>query len=79
MHLGLVNRVFDEESFDTAVLEYASTYTKVSRSAVEMTKKLLYSIDGSDFAAAIGEGVITNAKARITDDCKKGIARFLEK
>src|SRR5437868_505796 len=41
--LGLVNRIFDEDAFETSVLEYASVYTKVSRSAVEMTKRLFYS------------------------------------
>jgi methylglutaconyl-CoA hydratase len=77
--LGLVNRTFDEETFETAVLDYAATYTKVSRSAVEMTKQLLYSIDGENLAESIEQGVVTNAHARMTDDCKKGIARFFEK
>lgn len=77
--LGLVNQLFPEENFDTAVLEYASVYSKVSASAVAMTKRLLYDIDGQDFSASIEQGVQVNAKARMTDDCKKGIARFLEK
>ncbi len=77
--LGLVNRIFDEEGFAAAVLEYANVYTKVSRSAVEMTKHLLYSIDGQNIADAIEQGVVTNAKARMTKDCQKGIAKFLEK
>jgi len=77
--LGLVNRMFDEEGFEDAVLEYASVYTKVSGSAVEMTKQLLYSIDAHNITDAIEQGVITNAKARMSDDCKKGIARFLDK
>ncbi len=77
--LGLVNRTFDEEGFETAVLEYAAAYARVSRSAVVMTKHLLYSIDAHNITDAIEQGVVTNAKARMTDDCKKGIARFLEK
>ncbi|MBK8467376.1 MAG: enoyl-CoA hydratase/isomerase family protein [Chloracidobacterium sp.] len=77
--LELVNRTFDEEDFDAAVLEYANVYTKVSRSAVEMTKQLLYSIDAEKIDDAIEKGVITNAKARMTDDCQRGIAKFLEK
>lgn len=79
VNLGLVNRTFDEEGFDTAVLEYAATYTEVSRSAVEMTKELLYSMDGLSFTDAIEQGVEINAKARMTEDCKKGIAKFLER
>lgn len=77
VELGLVNRVFDEEDFENAVTEFAKVYSKVSRSAVEMTKKLLYSIDCDRFGDAIEKGVVTNANARMTEDCKKGIAKFL--
>ena len=79
VRLGLVNRTFDEENFETAVLEYAATYTIVSRSAVQMTKNLLYSIDGQNIDEAIEQGVETNARARMGEDCQKGIAKFLEK
>jgi methylglutaconyl-CoA hydratase len=76
---GLVNAVFDDEAFEVAAIEYASLYTKVSGSAVAMTKRLLYNIDGLSFEDAIRLGVETNARARMTEDCKKGIAKFLEK
>lgn len=79
VELGLVNRLFDEEGFDNAVLEYAATYTKVSRSAVEVTKHLLYNIDADNFETAVEKGVETNARARMSDDCQNGIAKFLEK
>jgi methylglutaconyl-CoA hydratase len=78
-HLGLVNAIFDDEEFETAVFGYASRYAAVSRSAVAMTKRLLYDIDARSFADAIQLGVEINARARMTDDCKKGIAKFLEK
>ena len=77
--LGLVNRTFDEEAFEEAVLEYAAVYTKVSGSAVAMTKRLLYEIDTLSLADAVEKGVEINARARMTDDCKKGIAKFLER
>lgn len=77
--LGLVNRIFEEENFETAVLGYASIYAKVSRSAVELTKSLLYRIDGQTFADALETGAQVNAKARMTEDCKKGIAKFLNR
>jgi hypothetical protein len=31
------------------------------------------------FEFAVEKGVETNARARMTDDCQKGIAKFLEK
>jgi methylglutaconyl-CoA hydratase len=77
--IGLVNAVFDAEAFDIAAIEYASRYAKVSGSAVRLTKRLLYDIDADDLSTAIAKGVETNARARMTDDCKEGIARFLEK
>ena len=77
--LGLVNAVFPEDNFAAASLEYAAAYTKVSSAAVAMTKQLLYDIDALDFPEAIEKGVLTNAKARMTDDCQKGIAKFLGK
>lgn len=77
--IGLVNAVLDDENFDAAALKYAAVYTELSGSAVALTKRLLYDIDGANFAAAIDEGVEANARARMTDDCKKGIAKFLQK
>jgi len=77
--IGLVNDLFEDEAFEVAAIEYASRYEKVSGSAVAMTKRLLYDIDGDNLSSAIAKGVEANARARMTDDCKKGIARFLEK
>ena len=79
LNLGLVNAIFNDEAFDEAVLEYASRYASVSGSAVAMTKHLLYDIDGQTIDAAIEQGAITNAKARMTEDCKQGIAKFFNK
>ena len=76
---GLVHGIFNEESFDEDVRGFAKQYEKLSGSAVAMTKRLLYDIDGLSFADALAKGVETNARARMTDDCKKGIAEFLEK
>lgn len=47
--------------------------------AVTVTTRVIYDIDAQDFSAAIEKGVQANATARMTDDCKKGIAKFLEK
>ena len=76
---GLVNAVFEDEAFETAVVDYATVYTKISTSAVAMTKKLLHEIDGLEFSEAMEKGVRANAEARMTEDCQQGIAKFLEK
>lgn len=77
--IGLVNQLFDEEGFDEAVHSYASVYEKVSRSAVIMAKELLYRMDGQKFDESMDAGAEVNAMARMSEDCKTGIARFLEK
>lgn len=77
--LNLVHAVFAEESFDEEALAFAAQYERLSASAVQMTKRLLYDIDGLDFASAIEHGAKVNAEARMTEDCQKGIAKFLEK
>ena len=79
LKLGLVNQVFADNDFENTVLDYASVYSRVSRSAVEMSKNLLYKIDNVDFATALRLGSEVNAEARMTNDCKAGIAKFLNK
>ena len=78
-NFGLINRVFEDESFETDVKNYVSVYQKVSRSAVILSKKLLYQMDGMNFQTALEIGAEVNTIARLTEDCQKGIARFLEK
>ncbi len=76
---GLVNKVFADESFEAEVEDYVAGFERVSRSAVMLTKRLLYGIDGMNFDEAIAAGADTNAIARMTEDCRDGINRFLRK
>ena len=77
--IGLVNRVFADATFDEDVAAYAAGFTRVSSSAVMLTKRLLYQIDGMTFDQSIAAGADTNAVARMTEDCRSGIACFLKK
>jgi methylglutaconyl-CoA hydratase len=76
---GLVNRVFADETFDVDVQAFASRLASKSASALMLSKQLLYHIDSMGFETAIEAGVQTNAIARSTEDCKRGIERFLKK
>ncbi len=77
--MGLVNRVFPDDIFAAETSAYANQFEKMSRSAVELTKKLLYQMDGLAFREALESGVDVNVLARMTEDCQKGIARFLKR
>lgn len=76
---GLVNQVFAEDSFEAEVNAYARGFEKMSRSAVALTKTLLYQTDSMAFDDALKAGVDVNVIARLTEECQKGIARFLKK
>lgn len=77
--LGLINRVFGEDVFESEVEAYVRAFERVSRSAVMLGKRLLYQIDGMTFDAALQSGVDINTIARMTEDCRQGIARFFKK
>ncbi len=76
---GLINKIFGEAGFEDAVDEYVSIYKKMSKSAVQLSKKLLYQIDGLDFESALRLAAEVNTIARLTDDCKDGIGKFLNR
>lgn len=76
---GLINEVFAAEEFDQSVKKYAEVYEKASRSAVVLSKKLLYQMDAMNFETALQSGVDINTIARMTEDCQRGIAKFLNK
>jgi len=76
---GLVNQTYDEADFETGVKNYVAAYEKVSRSAVMLSKRLLYQMDNMTFEQSLQAGVDTNTIARLTEDCQTGIAKFLKK
>jgi methylglutaconyl-CoA hydratase len=79
LRIGLVNRVFSADSFPDEVRRFAEGFSLTSKSAVSLTKSLLYQIDGLGFLEAIETGADVNVIARMTEDCQKGIARFVNR
>src|SRR4030095_699911 len=53
---GLVNQVFSDDDFDNEVEGYLREFEKVSKSAVALTKSLLYQIDGMRFEESLEVG-----------------------
>ena len=77
--IGLVNHVFGGDNFAADVDAYVKGFEKLSKQAIALTKTLLYQIDGLGFPEALETGADVNVIARMTEDCQKGIARFLQK
>ena len=76
---GLINHVFDDSTFDADVEGFARRFENISKTALSLTKRYLYQIDSLPFDEALSLGADTNVTARLTEDCQKGIARFLQK
>ena len=76
---GLVNEIFADDSFAENVESYVIEFQKLSRSAVSLTKTLLYQMDGLSFPAALETGADVNVIARLTADCQERVAKFLKK
>lgn len=77
--IGLINQVYPDSDFDSKALEYLSGLTRKSASAVFLTKRLLYQMDGMSFETALKSGMDANTICRVTEDCQQGIAKFLKK
>jgi len=79
LRLGMINRVFPDADFEQGVAAYAANLATKSVTAVSLTKTLLRETDGLPFEQSLEAGVRANARARMTEDAKRGFERFLDK
>ncbi len=77
--LGLVNRVFPAETFEADVQAFVGELAGRPGSAVELSKRLLYGLDGVSFEDGIARGAEVNTLARLTEACREGVRRFLQR
>ena len=77
--IGLVNRVFESDGFEAEVEAYARELANRPPSAIRLTKRLLYGLDGTGFDEGIRRGAEMNTLARLTDACRDGVRRFLSR
>jgi methylglutaconyl-CoA hydratase len=78
--IGLINAVADKEIIQDVVKEKAAALcTNTSPQSVAQTKQLLSAIPGMGLKEALEYAAVMNARARDTEDCRKGIKNFLDK
>ncbi len=77
--IGLVNRVFPVAAFDAGVRAFSEDLAARPASAVALTKRLLYGLDGLSVEEGVGRGAEVNTLARLTDACREGVRSFLER
>jgi methylglutaconyl-CoA hydratase len=76
---GLLQAVFPAETFQTEVDARVEALAARSPSAVALTKRLFYGLDGVSLTEAIARGGEINVLARMTDACRAGVQDFLER
>jgi methylglutaconyl-CoA hydratase len=75
--LGLVTRVVPAERLDAEASTLLAALAAASPTAVALTKRLLYELDGPAFEEGVRLGARINALARGTPDFRAAVERFL--
>jgi methylglutaconyl-CoA hydratase len=77
---GLINEVIPAEKLAETVFAFAQKLTKqTSAQSVSLVKEMLGKVQQLPLDEGLQYAASMNANARATDDCKKGIAAFLNK
>ena len=75
--LGLVTRVVPDERLHLEASELVAQLAQASPTAMHLTKKLFYELDGRSFDEGIALGARVNALARTAPEFRAAIATFL--
>jgi len=79
-NLGLVNRIIPKAELEHQVTQFARQLVETnSATSMMMTKQMIAQVQSMTLDEALTFASQMNAKARATDDCKRGIAAFLNK
>lgn len=79
LEIGLVDRVVPRDELEsTAEALAVEILTRASSESIARTKRLLLDLVGRPFDERLNRAGEANAAARQTEDCRRGIAAFLE-
>ncbi|HVS02053.1 MAG TPA: enoyl-CoA hydratase-related protein [Thermoanaerobaculia bacterium] len=79
LEIGLINRVVPRGELEPAGRLLArEVLTNASSESLARTKRLLLELLGRPLSEALDLAAEENAQARLTDDCRRGVAHFLE-
>lgn len=80
LELGMVHHISTAEKLEEDVNEFADRLIKNnSAESMKLTKTLIKQVQDVTLDAALKLASQTNARARATNDCKRGISAFLDK
>jgi methylglutaconyl-CoA hydratase len=80
LQYGLINYIVEPNELEDTVFKFAQKLCKqASAQSLGLVKEMLANVQSMDVNNALEYAAQTNAKARATNDCKRGIAAFLNK
>lgn len=80
LNSGLINSVFLKDEIVVKVKEFAiAICNETSSQSLSLTKEMIGKVQELSLKEALSYAAEMNAKARGTEDCKKGISSFLNK
>jgi methylglutaconyl-CoA hydratase len=80
LEYGLINEVIDADKLEETVFEFASKLCRqTSAQSLSMVKEMLCQVQQLSLDEGLNYAANMNANARATEDCKRGIAAFLNK
>jgi methylglutaconyl-CoA hydratase len=80
VQVGLINKVVPPEKLEAEVWEVAQKLVEGnSGQSMKLTKQMIAKVQAEPLPDALNYAAEMNARARGTDDCKRGIAAFLNK
>ncbi len=80
LDFGMINQIVEANKLALTVQTFAQRLIeKNSSQSMEITKKMISEIQSLPFEEALQYASLMNANARSTDDCKRGVASFLDK
>jgi len=80
LDMGLIHFIRDKDSLDQEVTEFALRLIENNSAyAMGVTKQMIAKVQSLGLQEALDFASEMNAKARSSDDCKRGIAAFLNK
>lgn len=77
--MGFINYSVKKDELDKKVNEISESLMKNYSSSIALIKEMFSNVSNMHVEQALEFACDLNAKTRMTDDCKKGIAEFLEK
>lgn len=79
LNIGLINKIFPDESLEEDSLNYAKKLAEKSPKALQLGKKSFYEIEDLDYARATELSNYHFASLCTTEEAQEGVKAFLEK